>query len=55
MGPVGLRRVQCAGNETLLTLCDNSTSETAQAGIAQDVGVVCSVQTRPHGLPVGLH
>ncbi|XP_039343937.1 scavenger receptor cysteine-rich type 1 protein M130-like [Mauremys reevesii] len=41
-GPVGLRRVQCAGNETRLTLCDNSTSETAQAGIAQDVGVVCS-------------
>uniref|UniRef100_A0A8C0HAD1 SRCR domain-containing protein n=1 Tax=Chelonoidis abingdonii TaxID=106734 RepID=A0A8C0HAD1_CHEAB len=27
-GPVGLRRVQCAGNETRLTLCDNSTSET---------------------------
>ncbi|XP_074806142.1 antigen WC1.1-like [Natator depressus] len=41
-GPVGLRRVQCAGNETRLTLCDNSTSETAQAGIAEDVGVVCS-------------
>uniref|UniRef100_A0A8C4VG06 SRCR domain-containing protein n=1 Tax=Gopherus evgoodei TaxID=1825980 RepID=A0A8C4VG06_9SAUR len=37
-GPVGLRRVQCAGNETRLTLCDNSTSETAQAGIAEDVG-----------------
>ncbi|XP_065270263.1 deleted in malignant brain tumors 1 protein-like [Emys orbicularis] len=42
MGPVGLRRVQCAGNETHLTLCDNSTSETAQAGIAEDVGVICS-------------
>ncbi|KAM9173021.1 LOW QUALITY PROTEIN: antigen WC1.1-like [Pangshura tecta] len=41
-GPVGLRRVQCAENETRLTLCDNSTSETAQAGIAEDVGVVCS-------------
>ncbi|XP_030403730.1 scavenger receptor cysteine-rich type 1 protein M130-like [Gopherus evgoodei] len=41
-GPVGLRSVQCAGNETCLTLCDNSTSETAQAGIAEDVGVVCS-------------
>ncbi|CAM2097429.1 unnamed protein product [Caretta caretta] len=41
-GPVGLRRVQCAGNETRLTLCDNSTSETAQAGIAEDVGVICS-------------
>ncbi|XP_065436171.1 scavenger receptor cysteine-rich domain-containing protein SCART1-like [Chrysemys picta bellii] len=41
-GPVGLRRVQCAGNETHLTLCDKSTSEAAQAGIAEDVGVVCS-------------
>ncbi|XP_074918340.1 LOW QUALITY PROTEIN: antigen WC1.1-like [Chelonoidis abingdonii] len=41
-GPVGLRRVQCAGNETRLTLCDNSVSETAQAGIAEDVGVICS-------------
>uniref|UniRef100_A0A8C3I006 SRCR domain-containing protein n=1 Tax=Chrysemys picta bellii TaxID=8478 RepID=A0A8C3I006_CHRPI len=46
MGPVGLRRVQCAGNETRLTLCDNSTSETAQAGIAEDVGVVCSGSRR---------
>ncbi|XP_044854406.1 antigen WC1.1-like [Mauremys mutica] len=45
-GPVGLRRVQCAGNETRLTLCDNSTSETAQAGIAEDVGVVCSGSRR---------
>ncbi|XP_073169448.1 antigen WC1.1-like [Lepidochelys kempii] len=41
-GPVGLRRVQCAGNETRLTLCDISTSETAQAGIAEDVSVFCS-------------
>ncbi|XP_065434794.1 antigen WC1.1-like [Chrysemys picta bellii] len=46
MGPVGLRRVQCAGNEMRLTLCDNSTSETAQAGIAQDIGVVCSGSRR---------
>ncbi|CAM4441100.1 unnamed protein product [Caretta caretta] len=45
-GPVGLRRVQCAGNETRLTLCDISTSETAQAGIAEDVGVVCSGSRR---------
>ncbi|XP_044842198.1 scavenger receptor cysteine-rich type 1 protein M130-like [Mauremys mutica] len=45
-GPVGLRRVQCAGNETRLTLCDNSMSETAQAGIAEDVGVVCSGSRR---------
>ncbi|EMP41228.1 Deleted in malignant brain tumors 1 protein [Chelonia mydas] len=41
-GPVGLRRVQCAGNETRLTLCDISPPETTQAGIADDVGVVCS-------------
>ncbi|XP_077680422.1 antigen WC1.1-like [Eretmochelys imbricata] len=41
-GPVGLKSVRCGGNETHLTLCDNSTSETAQAGIAEDVGVVCS-------------
>uniref|UniRef100_A0A8C3FM11 SRCR domain-containing protein n=1 Tax=Chrysemys picta bellii TaxID=8478 RepID=A0A8C3FM11_CHRPI len=30
------------GNETRLTLCDNSASETAQAGIAEDVGVYYS-------------
>ncbi|XP_044840371.1 antigen WC1.1-like [Mauremys mutica] len=41
-GPVGLRRVQCAGNETRLTLCDIFMSEAAQAGITEDVGVVCS-------------
>ncbi|KAM9169317.1 LOW QUALITY PROTEIN: scavenger receptor cysteine-rich type 1 protein M130-like, partial [Pangshura tecta] len=41
-GSMGLRSVQCAGNETRLTHCDNSMSETAQAGIAQDVGVVYS-------------
>ncbi|XP_074806315.1 antigen WC1.1-like [Natator depressus] len=41
-GPVGLKSVRCGGNETRLTLCDSSTSETAQAGIAEDVGVVCS-------------
>ncbi|XP_039343545.1 antigen WC1.1-like [Mauremys reevesii] len=45
-GPVGLRSVQCAGNETHLTLCMISTSETAQAGIAEDVGVVCSGSRR---------
>nr|XP_042702022.1 scavenger receptor cysteine-rich domain-containing protein SCART1-like [Chrysemys picta bellii] len=45
-GPVGLRRVQCAGNETHLTLCDNSTSETPKAGNAEDVGVVCSGSRR---------
>ncbi|XP_077681556.1 antigen WC1.1-like [Eretmochelys imbricata] len=45
-GPVGLRMVQCEGNETRLTLCDISTSETAQAGIAEDVGVFCSGSRR---------
>ncbi|XP_044841497.1 antigen WC1.1-like [Mauremys mutica] len=45
-GLVGLRSVQCAGNETRLTLCDNSISETAQAGIAEDVGVICSGSRR---------
>ncbi|XP_039391949.1 antigen WC1.1-like isoform X1 [Mauremys reevesii] len=45
-GPVGLRRVQCAGNESNLTLCIISTSETEQPGIAEDVGVVCSGSRR---------
>ncbi|XP_025051141.1 antigen WC1.1-like [Alligator sinensis] len=41
-GLVGLRRVQCSGNEPRLTLCNTSLSETEPAGIAEDVGVVCS-------------
>ncbi|XP_037768310.1 antigen WC1.1 isoform X7 [Chelonia mydas] len=41
-GPVGLKSVRCGGNETRLTLCDISPPETTQAGIADDVGVVCS-------------
>ncbi|CAM5081554.1 unnamed protein product [Natator depressus] len=41
-GPVGLKSVRCGGNETRLTLCDISPPETTQAGIAEDVGVVCS-------------
>ncbi|CAM5081411.1 unnamed protein product [Eretmochelys imbricata] len=45
-GAVGLRRVHCAGNETRLTLCDNSTSETAQTRIAEDIGVICSGSRR---------
>ncbi|CAM4456530.1 unnamed protein product [Caretta caretta] len=45
-GAVGLRRVHCAGNETCLTLCDNSTSETAQTRIAEDIGVICSGSRR---------
>ncbi|XP_075758630.1 antigen WC1.1-like isoform X1 [Pelodiscus sinensis] len=45
-GPVMLRRVQCAGNETRLANCDISMSETPQAGAAEDVGVVCSGSRR---------
>ncbi|CAM2097425.1 unnamed protein product [Caretta caretta] len=41
-GPVGLKSVRCGGNETRLTLCDSSMFETSQAGIAEDVGVICS-------------
>ncbi|KAM8795479.1 scavenger receptor cysteine-rich type 1 protein M130-like [Eudromia elegans] len=41
-GPVGLRRVQCAGKETCVTLCNTSLPAAAPAGIAEDVGVVCS-------------
>ncbi|CAM4456230.1 unnamed protein product [Caretta caretta] len=45
-GPVGLKSVQCGGNETRLTLCDISQPETTQAGIAEDVGVICSGSRR---------
>ncbi|XP_059582217.1 scavenger receptor cysteine-rich type 1 protein M130-like [Alligator mississippiensis] len=41
-GPVGLRGVRCAGHESNLTLCNTNLSETEQAGITEDVGVVCS-------------
>ncbi|NWI12651.1 SRCRM protein, partial [Crypturellus soui] len=41
-GPVGLRRVQCAGKETHLALCNTSLHAAVPAGIAEDVGVVCS-------------
>ncbi|XP_010214473.1 PREDICTED: scavenger receptor cysteine-rich domain-containing protein SCART1-like, partial [Tinamus guttatus] len=41
-GSVGLRRVQCAGKESHLTLCNTSLPAAAPAGIAEDVGVVCS-------------
>ncbi|XP_063178325.1 antigen WC1.1-like, partial [Chroicocephalus ridibundus] len=41
-GPVGLRGVRCAGHEANLTLCNTSLPESAlEAGIAEDVGVVC--------------
>ncbi|XP_059582774.1 scavenger receptor cysteine-rich type 1 protein M130 [Alligator mississippiensis] len=45
-GPVGLRNVQCAGNESHLMLCSPFLSETRQAGITEDVGVVCSESRR---------
>ncbi|CAM4457789.1 unnamed protein product [Caretta caretta] len=45
-GPMGLKSVQCGGNETRLTLCDISQPETTQAGIAEDVGVICSGSRR---------
>ncbi|CAM5081483.1 unnamed protein product [Eretmochelys imbricata] len=45
-GPVGLKSVRCGGNETRLTLCDISQPETTQAGIAEDIGVVCSGSRR---------
>ncbi|NWI08642.1 DMBT1 protein, partial [Crypturellus soui] len=41
-GPVGLRRVQCAGKETHLALCNTSLPAAVPAEIAEDVGVVCS-------------
>ncbi|KYO24091.1 hypothetical protein Y1Q_0021944 [Alligator mississippiensis] len=41
-GPVGFRSVQCAGHEPNLMLCNTSLSDTVQAGIAEDVSVVCS-------------
>ncbi|KAM6145889.1 antigen WC1.1-like [Phoenicopterus ruber ruber] len=41
-GLVGLRSVQCAGNETQLMLCKTSHSHTVPTGVAEDVGVICS-------------
>ncbi|NWH64675.1 SRCRM protein, partial [Geococcyx californianus] len=42
LGLVGLRSVQCAGNETQLMLCKTSHSQTVPTGVAEDVGVICS-------------
>ncbi|KAM6293657.1 antigen WC1.1-like [Porphyrio hochstetteri] len=42
IGPVGLRIVQCAGNETQLMFCKTSHSQSVPTGIAEDVGVICS-------------
>ncbi|KFO89772.1 Deleted in malignant brain tumors 1 protein, partial [Buceros rhinoceros silvestris] len=46
MGLVGLRSVRCAGNESQLTLCKTSHSQTAATGVAEDVGVICSGSRR---------
>ncbi|XP_038599255.1 scavenger receptor cysteine-rich domain-containing protein SCART1-like [Tachyglossus aculeatus] len=40
--PVGLSAVTCAGNETRLTQCQVSITPPSPAGMAWDVGVVCS-------------
>ncbi|XP_071886436.1 antigen WC1.1-like [Anas platyrhynchos] len=41
-GPVGLRRVRCAGHEADLSLCNNFLPQsTPAAEIMEDVGVVC--------------
>ncbi|NXI52354.1 SRCRM protein, partial [Chloroceryle aenea] len=42
VGPVSLRSVQCAGNETELMLCNTSHSQTVPTGVAEDIGVICS-------------
>lgn len=42
IGPVGLRSVHCDGNETQLLLCKTSHSQVLSAGVAEDVGVICS-------------
>ncbi|KFP61571.1 Scavenger receptor cysteine-rich type 1 protein M130, partial [Cariama cristata] len=42
VGLVGLRSVQCAGNETQLMLCKTSHTQTVPTGVAEDVGVICS-------------
>ncbi|NXB70531.1 SRCRM protein, partial [Donacobius atricapilla] len=42
MGLVGLRSVQCTGNETQLMLCNTSHYQTVPTGVSEDVGVICS-------------
>ncbi|KFO60433.1 Deleted in malignant brain tumors 1 protein, partial [Corvus brachyrhynchos] len=41
MGLVGLRSVQCTGNETQLMLCNTSHHQTVPTGVSEDVGVIC--------------
>ncbi|NWV14832.1 C163A protein, partial [Ptilonorhynchus violaceus] len=41
-GLVGLRSVQCTGNETQLMLCNTSHYQTVPTGVSEDVGVICS-------------
>ena len=56
-GPVGLRGVRCTGHETNLALCNTSLPESAlEAGVAEDVGVICRGEwhcTGPPGDGVG--
>ncbi|KFW74127.1 Deleted in malignant brain tumors 1 protein, partial [Manacus vitellinus] len=42
MGVVGLRSVQCTGNETQLMLCKTYQYQTVPTGVSEDVGVICS-------------
>ncbi|NXL97351.1 SRCRM protein, partial [Tyrannus savana] len=41
-GLVGLRSVQCTGNETQLMLCKTYQYQTVPMGVSEDVGVICS-------------
>ncbi|NWW74449.1 SRCRM protein, partial [Climacteris rufus] len=47
VGLVGLRSVQCTGNETQLMLCKTSHYQTLPTGVSEDVGVICSGES--HG------
>nr|XP_009507550.1 PREDICTED: scavenger receptor cysteine-rich type 1 protein M130-like [Phalacrocorax carbo] len=42
IGVIGLRSVQCTGNETQLMLCKTCHSQTVPNEVAEDVGVICS-------------
>ncbi|XP_068038886.1 antigen WC1.1-like isoform X4 [Anomalospiza imberbis] len=48
MGLVGLRSVQCTGNETQLMLCNTSHYQTVPTGVSEDVGVICSATMCKH-------
>uniref|UniRef100_A0A8C3NNX8 SRCR domain-containing protein n=1 Tax=Cyanoderma ruficeps TaxID=181631 RepID=A0A8C3NNX8_9PASS len=42
IGLVGLRSIQCTGNETHLMLCNTSHHQTVPTGVSEDVGAICS-------------